>query len=243
MSRFARVALMFVGFVALVPVMAHAQASIAGVVRDASGAVLPGVTVEATSPVLIEKTRTVVTDGNGQYRIVDLRPGTYAVTFTLSGFSPIRREAIELTGSFVATIDVDLKVGSVQETITVTGESPIVDIQRTTQQRVFDQQVIEAIPAGRSHINMVVLIPGLAARPGINTAMLTWLRPAGMASMTCWSKTRCCVVFWVSTIGDSALTVTVSWMAPTRRSAFTVATNVPVSSIPSCLMTLKPGRV
>ena len=167
MSRFARVALMLVGFVALVPVMAHAQASIAGVVRDASGAVLPGVTVEATSPVLIEKVRTVVTDGSGQYRIVDLRPGTYAVTFTLSGFSPVRREAIELTGSFVATIDVDLKVGSVQETVTVTGESPIVDIQRTTQQRVFDQQVIEAIPAGRSHINMVVLIPGLAAsQPG-----------------------------------------------------------------------------
>jgi hypothetical protein len=167
MLRFTRVALLLVGFVALAPVMAHAQASIAGVVRDASGAVLPGVTVEATSPVLIEKVRTVVTDGNGQYRLIDLRPGTYAVTFTLSGFSPVRREAIELTGSFVATIDVDLKVGSVQETITVTGESPIVDIQRTTQQRVFDQQVIEAIPAGRSHINMVVLIPGLAAtQPG-----------------------------------------------------------------------------
>src|SRR6187455_1733792 len=129
----------------LIPSTAHAQASIAGVVRDASGGVLPGVTVEATSPVLIEKVRTVVTDGSGQYRIIDLRPGTYAVTFTLSGFSPIRREGIELTGSFVATIDVDLKVGSVQETITVTGESPIVDIQRTTQQRVFDQQVIEAI--------------------------------------------------------------------------------------------------
>jgi hypothetical protein len=167
MLRFTRVTLMLVGFVALVPIMAHAQASIAGVVRDASGAVLPGVTVEATSPVLIEKARTVVTDGSGQYRIIDLRPGTYAVTFTLSGFSTVRREAIELTGSFVATVDVDLKVGSLQETITVTGESPIVDIQRTTQQRVFDQQVIEAIPAGRSHINMVVLIPGLAAtQPG-----------------------------------------------------------------------------
>ncbi len=167
MSRLARVALMLVGFVALVPVVAHAQASIAGVVRDASGGVLPGVSVEASSPTLIEKTRTVVTDGNGQYRIIDLRPGTYAVTFTLSGFSTVRREAIELTGSFVATIDVDLKVGSLQETITVTGETPLVDIQRTTQQRVFDQQVIEAIPAGRSHINMVVLIPGLAAtQPG-----------------------------------------------------------------------------
>jgi len=167
MLRFTRVALLLVAFIAVVPIAAHAQASIAGVVRDASGGVLPGVTVEATSPALIEKVRTVVTDGSGQYRIVDLRPGTYAVTFTLSGFAPVRREGIELTGSFVATIDAELKVGGVEETITVTGESPIVDIQRTTQQRVFDQQVIEAIPAGRSHINMVVLIPGLAAtQPG-----------------------------------------------------------------------------
>ena len=132
-----------------------------------SGAVLPGVTVEAASELLIEKVRTVVTDGSGQYRIIDLRPGTYVVTFTLSGFSTVRREGIELTGTFVASVDVDLKVGSLEETITVTGESPLVDIQRTTQQRVFDAQVIEAIPAGRSHINMVVLIPGLAAtQPG-----------------------------------------------------------------------------
>jgi Carboxypeptidase regulatory-like domain len=167
MSRFTRVALMLFAFVALVPMVAHAQASIAGVVRDPSGAVLPGVTVEAASDVLIEKVRTVVTDGSGQYRIIDLRPGTYAVIFTLSGFSTVRREGIELSGTFVASVDVDLKVGSLEETITVTGESPIVDLQRTTQQRVFDQQVIEAIPAGRSHINMVVLIPGLAAtQPG-----------------------------------------------------------------------------
>lgn len=145
----------------------HAQASITGVVRDASGAVLPGVTVEASSPALIEKVRSVVTDGTGQYRIIDLRPGTYVVTYTLSGFSIVRREGIELTGTFVATIDVDLRVGGLEETITVTGDSPIVDIQRTTQQRVFDQEVIEQIPVGRSHINMVVLIPGLAAaQPG-----------------------------------------------------------------------------
>jgi hypothetical protein len=137
------------------------------VVRDASGAVLPGVTVEASSPALIEKVRSVVTDGTGQYRIIDLRPGTYVVTYTLSGFSIVRREGIELTGTFVATIDVDLRVGGLEETITVTGDSPIVDIQRTTQQRVFDQEVIEQIPVGRSHINMVVLIPGLAAaQPG-----------------------------------------------------------------------------
>src|SRR5262245_4741464 len=167
MLRFTRVMLFVFGLMALVPTLAHAQASITGVVRDPSGAVLPGVTVEASSPVLIEKVRSVVTDGSGQYRIVDLRPGTYIVTFTLSGFSVVRREGLELTGTFVATVDADLRVGALEETITVTGDSPIVDIQRTTQQRVFDQQVIEAIPAGRSHINMVVLIPGLAAaQPG-----------------------------------------------------------------------------
>jgi hypothetical protein len=167
MSRFTRVMLFVVGLMALVPTLAHAQAQITGVVRDPSGAVLPGVTVEASSDALIEKVRSVVTDGAGQYRIIDLRPGTYIVSYTLSGFSTVRREGIELTGTFVATIDVDMRVGSLEETITVTGESPIVDVQRTTQQRVFDQQVIEAIPAGRSHINMVVLIPGLAAaQPG-----------------------------------------------------------------------------
>ena len=167
MSRLGRVALFVIGSIALMPALAQAQASITGVVRDASGAVLPGVTVEATSPALIEKARTVVTDGSGQYRFEALRPGTYAVTFTLSGFSVVKREGIELSGTFTATIDADLRVGALEETITVTGESPIVDVQRTTQQRVFDQQVIEAIPAGRSHIDMVVLIPGLAAaQPG-----------------------------------------------------------------------------
>jgi len=154
----------------LAPVAAYAQASITGVVRDGSGAVLPGVTVEASSPALIEKVRTVATDGNGQYRFVDLRPGTYAVSFTLSGFSTVRRENIELTGSFVASVDIDLKVGAVTEVLNVTAENPIVDIQRTTQQRVFDQELIESIPVGRSHINLAVLVPGLlATQPGRGT--------------------------------------------------------------------------
>src|SRR6188768_230939 len=154
----------------LAPVAAYAQASITGVVRDGSGAVLPGVTVEASSPALIEKVRTVATDGNGQYRFVDLRPGTYAVSFTLCGFSTVRRENIELTGSFVASVDIDLKVGAVTEVLNVTAENPIVDIQRTTQQRVFDQELIESIPVGRSHINLAVLVPGLlATQPGRGT--------------------------------------------------------------------------
>ena len=93
--------------VALVPATVFAQASIVGTVRDASGAVLPGVTVEASSPALIEKTRSVVSSGTGQYAIEDLRPGTYTVTFSLSGFTTVRREGIELAGSFIATVNVD----------------------------------------------------------------------------------------------------------------------------------------
>src|SRR6266478_1729366 len=118
----------------LVPAAAFAQASITGVVKDASGAVLPGVTVEASSPALIEKTRSAVTDGTGQYRIVDLRAGTYSVTFTLTGFSSVKRDGVELTGSFTAAINADMKVGAIEETITVSGETPIVDTQSVRRQ-------------------------------------------------------------------------------------------------------------
>ena len=155
---------------AITPAAVLAQASITGTARDSSGAVLPGVTVEAASPALIERVRTVTTDGNGQYRVADLRPGVYAVTFTLPGFTTVRREGVELVGEFAATVNAQLGVGSVEETVTVTGETPVVDIQRTTQQRVFTSDVIEQIPVGRSHINMAVLIPGLvAAQPGRGT--------------------------------------------------------------------------
>jgi Carboxypeptidase regulatory-like domain len=146
---------------ALFPAGAFAQASITGVAKDASGAVLPGVTVEASSPVLIEKVRTVVTDGAGQYRIIDLRPGVYTVTFALAGFAPVRREGIELAGSFTATVNADLKVGSLEETITVTGESAIVDVQNTLRERVMTKDVMDVIPAGRSHVSLGVLIPGM----------------------------------------------------------------------------------
>jgi hypothetical protein len=153
--------------------------SIAGIARDTSGAVLPGVTVEAASPALIEKVRSVVTDGGGQYRIIDLRPGTYVVTFSLPGFATVKREGLELAGSFTATINVEMKVGSVTETVTVTGESPIVDVSGTTQQRVIAKEVVDAIPAGRSHQELAVLIPGVTgSNPdvgGSNTLGLTSL--------------------------------------------------------------------
>src|SRR6185503_11235904 len=146
----------------LLPSAAHAQASIAGQVRDASGAVLPGVTVEASSPALIEKVRSVVTDGTGQYRIELLPPGDYVVTFTLPGFSTVKREGIQLTGTFTANVDTDLRVGAVEETITVTGESPIVDVQSATQQRVIDRELIDKLPTGRSPFAQMALIPGVS---------------------------------------------------------------------------------
>src|SRR4249920_2305977 len=131
--------------IVLVPAAAFAQASITGVVKDASGAVLPGVTVEASSPALIEKVRSAVSDGSGQYRIVDLRAGTYTVTFTLTGFSSVKRDGIELGGSFAATLNAELKVGSVTETITVSGETPVVDTQSTRRQTVIGNDLITSI--------------------------------------------------------------------------------------------------
>ena len=119
------------GCVLLAPTLlyAQAQASITGSVKDTSGAVLPGVTVEASSPELIEKVRGAVTDATGQYRIENLRPGRYTVTFTLAGFSTVRREEIDIAGSATFAVNVELRVGTLEETITVTGESPIVDVQ------------------------------------------------------------------------------------------------------------------
>jgi hypothetical protein len=148
----------------LLPSAAYAQAAITGVVRDASGGVLPGATVEAASPVLIEKVRSVVTDANGQYRIVDLRPGTYSVTATLQGFTSLKREGIELSGNFVATVNLDLKVGSLEETITVTGESPIVDVQSARTQRVIDREDLAAIPSSRNVGGIQAMIPGMTAQ-------------------------------------------------------------------------------
>jgi hypothetical protein len=141
--------------------LAQATASIAGTVVDASGAVLPGVTVEAASPALIEKVRAVTTDGAGRYRIEQLRGGTYALSFTLPGFSTVRREGLELAGSFAATVNAEMRVGSVEETITVTGESPIVETQSASRQRVIDQELLTAIPTGRTPQVAAFLIPGV----------------------------------------------------------------------------------
>jgi len=159
--RGSRVFMLMVVALVAAPALARAQASIAGQVKDASGAVLPGVTVEASSPVLIEKVRSVATSGTGQYRIELLPPGTYTVTFVLPGFSSVKRDGIELTGTFTATIDAELRVGTVEETITVSGETPIVDVQSATRQRVIDRELIDKLPAGRSPFAQMALIPGV----------------------------------------------------------------------------------
>jgi len=156
-----RVITLVVIILATTSAVARAQASIAGQVRDPSGAVLPGVTVEASSPALIEKLRSVATGGTGQYRIELLPPGIYTITFALPGFSTVKREGIQLTGTFTATIDAELRVGEVQETVTVSGESPIVDIQSANKQRVIDRDLIDKLPAGRSPFAQMALIPGV----------------------------------------------------------------------------------
>jgi hypothetical protein len=140
---------------------AWAQATIAGLVRDSSGAVLPGVTVEAASPALIEKVRTTVTDGAGRYRIEDLRPGTYTVTFTLPGFATVRRDGLIVSGSAVIAVDGDMRVGGVQETVTVTGETPVVDVQSTKREITLDNETLRSLPSVRSYSYLLTTVPGL----------------------------------------------------------------------------------
>jgi hypothetical protein len=156
------VSLGVLALVALFPALSVAQTgAIGGVVKDTSGAVLPGVTVEATSPALIEKVRTATTDGQGVFRIVDLRPGVYAVTFSLSDFATVKREGIELSAGVTVTVNADLRVGTVAETITVSGQSPLVDIQNATEHRTMTRTVTDELPATRSFQILSVLIPGV----------------------------------------------------------------------------------
>ncbi len=158
--------------VVLAPSLAHAQATLAGVVRDASEAVLPGVTVEVSSPVLIEKVRTAVTDGTGQYRLTQLPPGTYSMTVTLTGFTTVKREGIEVTGSGVIPINIAMRVGAVAETITVSGETPVVDTQSARRQAVLSNEVINTLPATRTYGALLSAIPGLQVQ-GNGSAAIT----------------------------------------------------------------------
>lgn len=176
MVRIARVGGFAVGALLLLSVFASAQTlptAIAGVVRDTSGAVIPGVTVEAASDVLIEKVRTVVSDEHGEYKIVDLRPGVYTVTFSLTGFSSLKREQVELPTGFTAKIDAEMRVGTLEETLTVTGASPIVDVQNASQTKVVSAELLYALPmtkemGGLAKVTVGVMIPATAQDVGGN---------------------------------------------------------------------------
>ncbi|MFN7983892.1 MAG: carboxypeptidase-like regulatory domain-containing protein, partial [Vicinamibacterales bacterium] len=161
-ARTLKVSLLAMALFVLVPSLAHAQSTFTGVVKDTSGAVLPGVTVEVASPVLIEKTRSVATDSTGGYRLTDLRPGVYTITFSLEGFSTVKREGVELPSNFVMTINSDMKVGSLEETLTVTGAAPTVDVQSTTKSQVLNRETLDAIPTGRTIQGMGQLITGVS---------------------------------------------------------------------------------
>ena len=149
------------------PAAAWAQSgAIAGTVKDTTGAVLPGVTVEVASPALIEKARSAISDAQGQYRIEDLRPGTYSVTFTLSGFTSVKREGLELNAGVTLPANAELQVGSLQETMTVTGASPVVDVQNSKTQLVMTRQVLDAVPTPMNNASLAQMTVGVYQTSG-----------------------------------------------------------------------------
>jgi hypothetical protein len=166
-------------FVVIMPAAAMAQSQFTGQVRDESGGVLPGVNVEAASPVLIEKIRVAVTDAQGRYTIVDLRPGVYKLTFSLTGFSSVVRDMIELPSNFTATISVELKVGSLEETITVSGATPVVDVQQASRTVVLTRDLIDSLPTTRNILTVGQMIPGVRTTvPDVGGSQM--LEQAGM---------------------------------------------------------------
>jgi carboxypeptidase family protein len=170
----------------LLPAVAQAQSAMTGTVKDTSGAVLPGVTVEAASDALIEKSKAAVTDGEGRYVIPDLRPGTYVVTFSLEGFSTVRREGIQLPSEFTMTLNADMRVGALEESITVTGDAPVVDVTTAVHTQVLNREAIDAIPTGRTIQGMGQLIVGinlsLPDTGGARAMQQTYMSTHGMST-------------------------------------------------------------
>jgi hypothetical protein len=195
-ARFLRVGSLVLLALVLLPAASFAQSAIAGQVTDATGAVLPGVSVEARSPALIEQVRAVVSDANGRYRIEDLRPGTYQVHFALPGFSTFVREGVILESDFTATINAQLKVGALEETVTVSGASPVVDVQTTMSRTVLSKEQMEALPSGRSYQSLAATIPALGS------ALAGRFDVGGSTQM--WQGT---VVAYGSQSGDMALEI------------------------------------
>jgi hypothetical protein len=166
-SRSAALLLLAMAMLAVpVPTRAQGTAAISGTVKDTTGAVLPGVTVEAASPALIEKVRVATTDGAGQFKIVSLPPGVYAVNFSVTGFGGVRREGIELTTGFTATVNAELRVGALEESVTVSGDAPIVDVQNVKRQVVMTRDVVDALPTGKTAVEIATLIPGVQLMNG-----------------------------------------------------------------------------
>jgi hypothetical protein len=195
-ARFAKIGLFGVLAVLLLPAVGFAQSAITGLVTDATGAVLPGVSVEARSPALIEQVRTAIADVNGRYRIEELRPGTYAVTYTLPGFTTLIRDGIVLESEFTATLNVQLRVGGVEETVTVSGASPVVDVQTTMSRTVLSHEQMETLPTGRSYQSLAATIPALGS------ALAGRFDVGGSTQM--WQGT---VVAYGSSSGDMALEI------------------------------------
>src|SRR6516165_7984294 len=158
-KRIFHAALVCLEFVTLLAFTAGAQ-TITGIVTDPGGAVVPGVRVDAASPALIEQHRTVITDDSGRYSIISLTPGTYTVTFTLEGFSAQRRENVALSNDFTATVNAQLAIGAAQETVTVETFAPTVDVQAIANNRVMEQDAMEAIPTARNLGALFNLVPG-----------------------------------------------------------------------------------
>ncbi len=166
--RFLKFRLLVAVYLVLCPAAAWAQSAIAGSVTDGTGSVLPGVTVEATSPALIEKVRTVVTDGSGLYTVSDLRPGVYRVRFQLPGFNTVFREGVDLPSSFTATVNAVLTVGGLEESVTVSGQAPTVDVHRVERTAVLAREVIDMLPVGRGYRSVGVMLPGVNASGSSN---------------------------------------------------------------------------
>ena len=185
-SRITGKAVWLAGLTVLIPTVALAQSAIVGVVKDSSGAVLPGVTVEASSDVLIEKVKSATTDEGGNYRIADLRPGVYSVVFTMPGFNTFRRDDLRLSAEFTASIDATLAVGALEETITVTGASPVVDVTTAAHTATLDREAIDVIPTGRSIQGMAQLVVGinlsLPDTGGARAMQQTYMNTHGMAA-------------------------------------------------------------
>ena len=165
MSRTASVDKILVAssIIALLPLAGAAQgtsaASVSGVVTDSSGGIVPGVAVEVSSPVLIEKVRATTTNERGEYRVVELRPGTYTVTFTRQGFASFRREGIELTSNFNATVHAELRVGGLEQSVTVSGASPLVDAQNVARRTVISKELLDTVPTGKNLLSFYSLTP------------------------------------------------------------------------------------